>query len=106
MGPEDLARLQIILDVDTHIGAAIFTEGDELMASGRTVVLAVTHRTNQSLDEPVTTMFGLSQDALEGMTGALLSTIAVAYGTETAHHLVRTVQAFLAQRGEGVSPSD
>lgn len=94
VGREFMDRLQIIGDTKVHVGSALMSINGEPFA-GRTVVMELLHRTNQSDDEPVTTLFGLDLAALSQLTGSLLSTMAIAYGDEEIEHLLEQVAAYV-----------
>jgi hypothetical protein len=90
MPPEDVARLQIITDADVHIGAALMGGRDGEPSVGRTLVLELEHRTNQSSHdiEPLQTLFGLDQDSAVFVTGRLLVAIDVAFGRDVVRELL------------------
>lgn len=87
-GEAFMRRLQIVRDVDVKIGSALMSGGGGEPMVGRTLVLELEHRTNQSTAEATTTIFGLGQgDAVE-LCGKLLVSIDVAWGTEVMQEML------------------
>jgi hypothetical protein len=104
VGQEFMDRLQIIGGTSVHVGSALMSVNGEPRV-GRTVVMEVAHRTNQSHEE-TTTLFGLDLDALSQLTGSLMSTLIITYGDEEFEHLLEQVAAYVVQLRTADQPDD
>lgn len=90
MSAADVDRLQIIEDLDVHIGSALMTVNGEPVAA-RTLVMKLTYHVNQDRTSQ-TALFGMDQQIAMGVTGALLYTLCLAYGDDTVADLLDKVK--------------
>ena len=87
-----LAQLQIIDDLDVHVGGALMMVDGEPV-SARTLVLQVFHHSNRGGPESgQVTLFGLNQSSGAGVVGSLLYAFHTAYGLEAMLNLIGQVQ--------------
>jgi hypothetical protein len=98
VGQEVVRQVELVLDSRVHVGAALTTVDGGDPGVARTLVMEMEHRTNQSKADPVTTMFGFSQDAAAQVCGGLLAAIHIAYGHEAVDDLLMRVAQYVQEQ--------
>lgn len=100
---EDMANLQILHTATIHVGAALMSGGGTEPGVGRTLLAELEHYANHTAwnPVPVTTMFGLNEDAGRQLLGGMLVAMALAYGDDVVDDVVTAAAEFLAEHPAG-----